>query len=406
MGRGLMKAQQPLWWGLGFVLILLVFATVVAATGDGAADPCAPVRTGATDPAGVSESGREGQAGLSGLSGLAIGFGYDSMVERADDLDAMAVQVDQLDPAAVSIVAGRTDWTAFPWEGHRDSWSQPVVDHGCDFVARAQDALGTRPDGSRRPRILVVDALVTGWIVRDPAIAGVDAEGTRAESFASMAQLESGEVGDRIVELVGDVAAKYQPDAVSLTELFADRYTFGEEDLASFQAWSGESDWPRTASGAIDDSALQVHEWRSHVIAGLVARAREAAARSGVPLLMEVRVKWSDPTAGRPDSGQDYPQLMDAADQLVSWDYFALGGRAPDSVGEAVRAREDRWPGRWISSVGLWGQGGTTAGPEEVAAAVESAWDGGSELVWVTPESHFTPAHWEALKGLRERDHG
>jgi hypothetical protein len=393
-----------LWALVALVVTLVLAATAVVVTRPQSTARCAPVRVGSTEPPSGSARGPgpEGQTGLAGLSGLAIGFGYDSVVERADSLAEMVSEVDQLDPAAVSVSAGRVDWTTFPWEGHPESWAQPVVADRCDFLARAQDALGTRPDGSRRARILVVDALVTGWIERDPSVAGVDAQGVRAQSFASMAQLESGEVGERIVELVGDVAREYTPEVISLTELFADRYTFGDDDLASFRAHSGQPDWPRTASGGIEESSPQVYAWRSHVIAVLVERAREAAARADVPLLMEVRVNWSDPTTGRPDSGQDYALLMDSADQLVSWDYFALGRRSPGSVGEAVRAREERWPGRWVSSVGLWGGGGATAGPAEVSAAVEAAWDGGSRLVWVTPESRFTPSHWEALRALTE----
>lgn len=380
----------------GLLVLLVGASTVTVLTGQWDEDPCGAVRSGSGgDP-----------VPWSGVAGLAVGFGYDSVAEQAGQLDRTLDQIDDLDPDAVSVSAGRVDWTTFPWAEHEEDWSEPVSRLGCDLLGRALDALGTRPDGSRRARIIVVDTFVGGWIAADPTIAGVAADGSRSPVQASVAQLESGAVGDRIVELVGEVARRYRPEAISLTELFTVRYTFGDDDLASYQAFSGASDWPRDASGEIDEASGQIAAWRSSVVAGLVARARDAAHRSGVPLLMEVRVNWSDPTAGRPESGQDYELLVAAADQLVSWDYFALAGRSPLDVQPAVSAREQRWPGRWVSSVGLWARSGATAAPADVATATAGAFAGGSQLVWVTPESLFSPEHWAALAGVSRTSGG
>lgn len=364
-------------------------SAVVALGGWWSQDPCGDLRSDSSQAKGS----------WSDVRGLALSFGYDSIAEDAGHLHDQVAHTDNVDPDAVSISAGRPDWTTFPWGGHEDNWSRPVQELRCDLLGRALQTLGTRPDGSRRARMIVVDAFIAGWIDRDPSVAGVYADGSRSELQASMAQLESGPVGDQLVALVGEVARRYQPEAVSLTELFASSATFGEDDLASYQRFSGERDWPRTGAGEIDQGDLSIADWRSAVIAGVVARAREQANQADVALLMEVRVNWADPTAGRPFSGQDYSLLVDAADQLVSWDYFALPSASgdPTDVESAVRTREDRWPGRWVSSVGLWASGDGVATPEDMAVAVNGAFAGGSDVVWVSPASKLSPAHWEAL---------
>jgi hypothetical protein len=100
---------------------------------------------------------------------------------------------------------------------------------------------GSGPPGLRLPwATLTIDGLVPGWISTDRGIAGVNLDGSRSTDFASVTALTKGAAGDRLVRLASDIARRYEPDAVDLTELMFDKNTFGGDDLA-VQPWHGRS---------------------------------------------------------------------------------------------------------------------------------------------------------------------
>jgi hypothetical protein len=327
-----------------------------------------------------------------------VGLGFEDVVDGAAALPRVRRNLDRVGANGVSLSVGRVDWTAFPSVLSAQGWSGAVQRTHRDYVAEAIHALGRSRSGKRRSVVLVIDTLVEGWIARDPSIAGVDAQGRPSSDFPSLAQLESGAVGQRIVAFAGEVAARYRPAAVSLTELFNAAYTYGADDLASFRSHTGAPDWPRTASGAIDEADPAIARWRCSVIAGLVARARDATNAARVPLWMEVRVNWSDPSSSRLESGHDQDLLLQAADRLVLWGYFAMQDRPPSSIQALARASARRAKGRTVMSVGLWGAGDSVVTPGQLRAASQASVRGGVPLVWVTPNSLMTPKHWAALE--------
>lgn len=299
-----------------------------------------------------------------------LGLGFEDVIAGHRHLDGAS---------AVAITVGRTDWTAFPWAEHPDAWSPWVRETGRDYVAETIAAAGDR-------RItLLVDVMVEGWIARDPAIAGVDAAGIRSTEFASVAAL-AGIVGDRIVALVG-AAAVYGPAAVTLTELFLDRWTFGDDDLALYLAFSGGEDWPRDAGGGVDQRHPSIGAWRCAAVTDLVARC--ASAARGVGLEVEVRAQWDGP---HQRDGQDYAALLDVADRLVIWGYFALHEREPESL--ELLARQA--PAGSTISIGLWAPSGVIS-PDELRRAADAVARGGAHTVEVVPMSLMTEGHWAAL---------
>ena len=304
-----------------------------------------------------------------------LGLGFEDVIEPVP-----SGRFDEVAADAIGITAGRVDWTAFPWPGHDDAWSPWVVETGRDYVAEAIAAAG-----GRRVSILV-DVMAERWIQREPAIAGVDALGERSLEFASVSSLD-GAVGDAIVGLVAEVAARYRPHAVALTELFLDRWTFGDDDLARYLAFTGASDWPRRWSGAIDDEHPSIGAWRSDAVTRLVRRCADAARARAAQLHVEVRAQWDGPTTA---DGQDYAALLGEADRLVVWGYFALAGRDPAAL-EAL-ARDA--PAGSTVSVGLWG--GVT--PTTLRRALEAAGRGGAASVEVVPMSLMTDELWRTLR--------
>lgn len=197
--------------------------------------------------------------------------------------------------------------------------------------------------------------------------------------------------------LVGAVAERYRPAAVSLTELFLDDTTYGDDDLDDFRRVAGTDDWPRTSDGAIDVADERVVSWRCDAVAGLVGRTREAAAAHGVELWMEVRAPTEDAAGDRRDSGQDYALLEGACDRLVVWDYFGIADEGSPTTSQLADALVDRSGTRDVLSVGLWDSEAEAISPDALRDAVEAAADAGVETVWVTPTSLMDDDHWSAL---------
>ncbi|MGV8880886.1 MAG: hypothetical protein ACOH19_01925 [Rhodoglobus sp.] len=301
---------------------------------------------------------------------LSLGF------EDVIDLTS-AHRFTEVGATAISVTAGRVDWTAFPWPEHEASWSPWVRDTGRDYVAEAIAAAGDRT------LAVIVDVMVEGWIARDPSIAGVDARGEHSTEFASVSAL-AGVVGTAIVELIVEVVDRYDC-TVTLTELFLDRWTFGDDDLSLFRQFVGVDDWPRTRTGEIDEAHPSIGQWRSDAVAALVARCAAVTRAVGHELHVEVRAHWDGPTAR---DGQDYERLLAACDRLVIWGYSALAHR-PTSDLEGL-AREA--PLGSTISVGLW-----QLSAPELRRSVDAASQGGATSVAVVPMSLMTESHWAAL---------
>jgi hypothetical protein len=327
-----------------------------------------------------------------------VGLGFEDVIKGTEGLGAIASNMDYSNANGVSLSVGRTDWAAFPTVAGSDAQSSSVRRTGRDYVAEAITALGQSKSGAKRDVVLVVDTMVDGWISRDASVAGYNADGQRSTEFASMSQLESGAVGKAIVALAGEVAGRYHPTSVSLTELINAEYTFGSDDLASFKAQSGRSDWPRLAGGAIDAWNPAIGKWRSAVVAGLVARAAAATHEDDVSLWMEVRANWSDPGQSRIESGHDYKLLLNAADKLVLWGYFATADRPASALLAQARAVQDLAPGRFVMSIGMWADGDATITGRQLTAGLRATAKGGVRSVWITPTSKMSASHWKALR--------
>lgn len=102
-----------------------------------------------------------------------------------------------------------------------------------------------------------------------------------------------------------------------------------------------------------------------------------------------MRAQWDGP---HQRDGQDYAALLEVADRLVIWGYFALHGREPGSLERLAREA----PAGSTISVGLWARHGTIS-RDELRRAVDAAARGGAEMVEIVPMSLMTAGHWEAL---------
>lgn len=324
-----------------------------------------------------------------------ISFGFEDVVTHNGRLADTEPKLDSANVNSISISAGRLDWTAFPWDEHPSSASAPVRATGRDYVAEAIRILRGDPVAPRRITI-TVDALVPRWIQHDPSVAGVDPAGIRSPDFASVSALDDGVVGARLVAYVGEIAKRYRPDAIELTELMFDDSTFGSDDLASYRSFTSRSDWPRTANGSIDTEDASLSAWRSSALAGLVRRAAAASHAEGAELHIDVRAPWRDPGSDRAESGHDYAKLARVADRLVVWDYFALEKQPPTYTRDLARRMVQRGI-PFTMSVGMWAEGGRIPA-RDLAAALRAAQQAGARAVAVTPASLVGPDAWQAVE--------
>ncbi|WP_245643464.1 hypothetical protein [Sanguibacter suarezii] len=337
------------------------------------------------------------------IRSLSIDFGI--VTDPATDWSVVNDRLDEVAATSVDLNAGRVEFTGFDWEAYPDAAAEPGRDH----IARAARALRTMADGSPRQIGLVVDAYVPEWIRQDPSVAGKDAAGQPGPYQPSATALTDGPVGQRLVEYVAALGERYGPSQITITELFLDRYSYGDDDLALYREMTGATDWPRGADGQIDEGAPELGTWRSEVLASLLARMRTALdeVRDGegkqIELAMDVRVNWADLASGDASSGHDFEILLRSVDRLVVWAYIGVLQRSVDEVGAltAALAASDIDSDRITVSVGLWGPDGVQPIPvETMAEAVTLAGTNGIRAVHVTPYSLMSEPYWTALAGI------
>lgn len=327
-----------------------------------------------------------------------VNFGFEDVaVEDPAHLKRLDERLDEVHATAVSIAVGRTDWTAFPWEAHPESISAEVTKTGRNFVAESIAALQTSGTGQKRDVILTIDVLLDKALTADPSLAGRNPVGEASDSFASLSSLRTGAAGTRLAELAADVAKRYRPTAVNLTELMFDEYTFGPDDLQDFKAATHRTDWPRRPDGTIDTATADVTTWRTHAMADIVRKVRSAVEPFGVDLDMDVRSPGVSANADRADSGQDYDLLLEQLDRIHVWEYVGLNNERSPRTEELVKALRQRAGTRYSLSIGLW-SGDRSISPELLARTLRLAAHGGAGSVSVTPVSLMGEGHWEALR--------
>lgn len=332
-----------------------------------------------------------------------VSLGIEDITDTEQDWDAVREHLDAAHVNMVTLAAGRVEFVAFDWAAHPDA----VAEEGTDHLARAIDELAESPDGEPRRVDLLIDALIPAWIKKDPSVGGVGEDGSRSEYTPSASAIHDGPVGARFLELVEELARRYQPDQITFSELKFDDETFGQDDAALYREMTGEDDWPREADGSIHQDAPEIGEWRSQVLADFLDQASavldDVAADTGkrTNLGMDVLINWEDPVKGVPDAGLSYPLLAGAADRLVLWGYLGIGDHSPQELEQVLAelSGSDIPMEKFIVSVGLWdlSQPDDSISAGLMARGVRAASTNGITAVNVTPFTLMTPEHWSAL---------
>ena len=294
----------------------------------------------------------------------------------------------------IGIGAGRSEWTYFRWAGHEDRWSNHQKGEPKDLLLTASQELHDK--GFKV--VAFIDLYAPKWIQTHPGAGAVQADGTPHPEQVGLAELEQGEFGNLLVEMIGYIAAHYPVDAIDLTEAAYRNTSFGAADLESYRKATGRAAWPRDWRGRVDIDDPGIWEWKCSVMEKFLARAAAAAHQNGKPLYLDVGASWKDLRRDGKDQGHDYQRLQHVADRLVGWNYYALEGLQPSASRDlAARLAATLEPGRWSLSLGLWGRDGKPISPDDLAAALAASADGGARHIWVTPDDLITDAHWNAI---------
>jgi hypothetical protein len=206
---------------------------------------------------------------------------------------------------------------------------------------------------------------------------------------------------DLLLDTLEYIAANYAVDSISLTEMSYYVYGYGPDDLALYQAYTGQDDWPRHSDGAINPDDPMIGKWRSAALGGFLEEAADRVRRHGVELWMDVSVSWGNLANEGLEYGQHYPVILGATDRLVVWAYTALNNYPSDytaQIAAYLAARYD--PARFVISVGMWNATGGVISPVDLEVALRSAQAAGAPDMWITPSHMMTDAHWGAVKAV------
>jgi hypothetical protein len=325
----------------------------------------------------------------------AMRLDYKDYAASRAEVDNLEILLRQSGINLVALGAGRVDWTYFKWTDRPENWSSDVTSTGIDFLAQ---------DAARFHAFAQVDAVVDvyapKYIQTHPQSATLSWLGQPSPYLVNTMDLVDGEFGQLLLDMIDKIAANYPVDSISLTELMYYTDGYGDVDKVAYMNNTGKKDWPRLSNGLVNIDDPSIGEWRSHEIARFLGKARAITAKYGKRLFVDAAVTWKSPESLGADHGTRYDILLEQADRVVIWDYFALNGYRPEFSQNLAELLVQKTDGRAILSIGLWAKNDQTITPAQLEAAILSAQKGGMQDIWITPSLLMTDAHWEVLRRL------
>jgi len=295
----------------------------------------------------------------------------------------------------VALGAGRVDWTYFKWSGKSENWSGDVTSSGIDYLAEdaARFHAWARVDA-------VVDVYAPKYIEMNPNAAALSWLGKPSPYLVNTMDLVDGEFGRLLLDMISAIAANYPVDSISLTELMYYSDGYSDIDKAAYMASTGSQDWPRLSNGMINIDHPTIGEWRSREIARFLQKARTITDKYGKQLYIDAAVTWIAPANMGVEHGTRYDILLEQADRLVVWNYFALNGYLPDFSKQLAQVLRQKVGDRAIMSIGLWNENDTIITPAQLEASILASQAGGIKDFWITPSLLMTDGHWDVLTKL------
>jgi len=287
------------------------------------------------------------------------------------------------------------EWNYFKWAGHEANWSNDVKDTGIDFLA--EDTATFKQWAQVNA---VVDVLAPNYIKAHPQAAAISFTGQPTTDFVSTSELVYGDYGRQLLAMVDYIAANYPVDSISFTELFYYSDGYGPDDKASYLAYSGRTDWPRTSDGTIDRNDSTIGAWRTHMLDIFVDQAVAIAHSHGKQFYLDVKLSLGNLGNCSNECGTNYHVVLIHTDKIIVWAYYALDGYAPEYLTTVAQFLSSFGPDRVILSLGLWDSTLPQTPPDMLRRAILATQAGGIANLWITPNILMTPQHWQVLSDL------
>jgi len=334
----------------------------------------------------------------------AVRVDYLDVEQSRAEVAALEAQLKQVGVTMVAVGAGRPDWTYFPWSGHQDRWSDDVKTTGHDYLLEDSTRFGQWAHVSA-----VVDVLAPLYIQAHPETAALSWFGIPSKNMVSMMELVDGPFGQDLLDMINNIATFYPVNSITLTELVYYVDGYGEQDKAAYLAYTGRSDWPRTASGQININDNSIGTWRSYEIGRFLEKAASIVHQQGKLFFVEVRIGVDSEGQVFVYNGTDFNLFLVYADRLIVRGSNDPDGRSPQATSAIAQYLAHYQNGRVIMSMGLWdrdydpdvpkNQMLSTSAADFQLALQAAGWGGAADLL-VTPSFLISDAHWQVLKGF------
>ena len=279
---------------------------------------------------------------------------------------------------AADLAVGRPEWSLVPSDGER-TWKSS---NSSNSIA---DAIAEVRVGGAELVYLTIDCVMGNFLVDHPEWRSVSRGGVVSNDLPSAAAWVNELPGQIMEDYIRDTANTFrgQIDGIVLANLHWNEGSFSEADLELYKAMTGNADWTRRDDGT-PHLGVPEKEWLGSIMQSNVSRWQAAAG--DMPLVVDVRVDWENPTVGNLSSGQDYAKLVDVADGGLSLlSYFK--NEEPEQVG-TLRGAIDTWKSGPVRiSLSLFGRDETPVTPGSLGKAL--ALLEGYPDVQVTPYSIY-----------------
>jgi len=329
-----------------------------------------------------------------------VNIGFEDVT--SDDptrIPEIAHELNSINVTGVSISVGRLDWIGFPWAKYSNQESEEVARTGRDYVSEAISALICSDSGQRRTITLSIDTLLGRDIELHPERAGINAQGTVSKNWGSVSAWKYTDLSTRLEQLTSELINRYSPNSINVTEMMFPSYTFSDADFQDFQAYSGMHQWPLTAEGAKDTDSELLHAWRSDAVSSIMAVVARQFEGTDVQLTMDVRSPFTTDSRGRPDSGQDYEQLLKIVDRLNIWNFQGVNSSGYYDTEQLSRLFVDAAPSRFGIELGLWEKYGRLSA-ETLERELRLAEEHKVQYVSITPTSLMDEQIWDTLRKI------
>lgn len=296
----------------------------------------------------------------------------------------------------VGLSAGRVEWAYLNWRDHPEYVSSSVKISGVDTLAADSARYGQFAEINA-----VIDVFSPNYLKANPDKAAINALGQRNPNLVGTMELVEGNYGKLLLQMVDYIATNYpNVNSISLTELSYRLDGYGPDELASYQAYSGNKNWPRQSNGQITIDDPSISNWRSHIMDVYLDKLVAISHAHGKKFYLDVSLNWNNISNEANQGGANYKLMLQHIDKLIVWGYYYLENIPPEFLTTAAQFLTRYGPDRIIMSIGMWGPNNSTMPADLLARGIQASIKGGMNAIWITPSIMLDDTSWKVIAQL------